>query len=78
MGKERTIWWPSLAHQGAAGLQRTLQSEGVPCAVVNQDMFLASTRGNCTLCVNAKCNYNVISEQGLADKIKQAQDDVDS
>ena len=25
-----------------------------------------------------QCNYNVINEQGLADKIKQAQDDVDS
>ena len=37
-----------------------------------------SRRGNCTLCAQAKCNYSVINEQGLADKIKQAQDDVDS
>ena len=62
----------------ARKLQRKLQSEGLPCVVVNQDMFLANTRGNCTLCVSAICNYNVINELDLADKIKQAQDDVDS
>ena len=41
-------------------------------------MFLANTRGNSTLCAQATCNFNVINEQGLADKISQAQDDVDS
>ena len=62
----------------ARTLQKELQCEVVPCTVVNQDMFLANTRGSCTLCAQAKCNYNVINEQGLVDRIKQAQDDVDS
>ena len=53
----------------ARKLQRKLQSEGVPCVVVHQDNFLAMTRGNCKLCGQTKCNYNVLNEQGLADRI---------
>ena len=41
-------------------------------------MFLANTRGDCKLCAQTKCSYNVLSEQGLADKIRQVQGDVDS
>ncbi len=32
------------------------------CAVVNQDMFLANSRGNCASYKEVKCNFNKMSE----------------
>ncbi len=60
----------------ARTLQKQLRKGGAPCFVVNQDMSLANSRGNCVLCKEAKCNYSKMNEQAMSEKIKQVQEEV--
>ncbi len=53
-------------------LRQRLEREGRPCEVVSQDYFLTLTRGNCKLCGDTKCNFNVLDEVALHERIELA------